>query len=718
MDRRQATTKSKYRADAAPSVEGVTVMLMRSSVLGCAWVAIMLLAAAGPSVAATPAIDRSDAGVSRAGQPLQLAQSAYPWDQQPADAAPKRARPAKPSNAGTVKPAAPAPNANATGAVASAVEEVAYKGQRLRALHDAANAVLSIELNGRIIGKVRNVGKIQKPTFVPGTHLSLVTIWTKSNVQECTSHVLVAVPMDESNTGAEVKPGFGACNTATRQLVMRRGRWETWSLLAYRDDGTKVSVAVPRNGKLSITEQVVKPCLFAKAEADRTRCSDEYIAAGLGAPERGIQSADERVGTRRIETYQNRTANTGSIEIDGSPYRTYPNVKAFHAEAVIAMGDASLVAVWMQPAGETCGHRLMLRLPDAGGDIQMFDRVGACRPKTITHTETKPDKTVSAWARIMHRDGDMQVDIAYWKGGNIEFTTATAPCFAAATIAGDCIDRVLPPQFKRVRPPGVAAASPGVPSMMPGAAPTAPAGQARQSTAVIVGFALLAQNKVDPALAEFDRALMAEPNDVWAYIGRGYGLALKGKVDNAMTDLDRAVQLNPRSASAYSYRGLVFLMRNEPDRAIAQLDQALLLDARMSDAYAFRGGAYVAKGDTNRALVDLDRSIAMKPANAFALGMRGRAYATRKEHQKAIDDYTAALALSPHSITYLIGRGSALEATGKATEALDAFKAAQAEKPVSLSDIIAQGGLKQRINALERGTTTSGAACPKGETCL
>ncbi|MEQ1612833.1 MAG: tetratricopeptide repeat protein [Hyphomicrobiaceae bacterium] len=686
-------------------------MLLRLGVFSPLAFATAMLTVIGQPVAATPEVASSTSQTVHGSRAVQLAQSAYPWDQAPTDAAPKRAKPA--SGGGTVKPAAPAPQTT----TASSVEEIAYKGQRLRALHDAAGATLSIELNGRIIGKVKNVGQMKKPALMAGSHLSLVAIWTKSNVQDCSSYVLVSVPMDEASGSAEVKPGFGACNTATRQLNMRRGKWETWSVIAYRDDGAKVSVAVPRNGKLAITEQAVKPCLFTKEEADRTRCYDEYIATGLGSLQRGIQSADERIGTRRIATYQNRSSNSGSIEIDGSPYRSFSNVKAFHAESANAIGDSSLVSVWMQPTNETCGYRMMLRLPNAGGDIQVLDRVGTCRPKTINHTEIRPDKTVSAWAKIMHRDGDMQVDIAYWKGGDIELTSATAPCFASGTIAGTCVDQVLPPQFAKGRAGAIASTQSGTAPTSPSSAPAT--SQVRQSTAVILGFALLAQNKIDPALAEFDRALMAEPNDAWAYIGRGYGLALKGKVDNAMTDLDRAVQLNPRSASAYSYRGLVFLLRNEPDRAIAQLDQALLLNAQMSDAYAFRGGAYIAKGDTDRALVDLNRSIAMTPANAFALGMRGRAFATRKEYQKAIDDYTAALALAPHSITYHIGRGASLEAIGKANEALDAFKAALAEKPVSLNDIVAQGGLKQRINALERGgTTASGAACPKGETCL
>jgi Tfp pilus assembly protein PilF len=650
----------------------------------------------------------------------------------PVEQAPKRIVPAAPvtgpQSGGTVRPAPPAQSGAPapSPAVGPTVAEVVHKGRRVRAVHDAARTTLTVEVDGKTIGRVNNISQMKKPALVTGSDVSLVSIWTMSSKQECASYVLVSMPMEDGVGAPEMKSGFGGCNPLIRQLRLTRGTWEFWSLIAYREDSAKVGVAVTGNGKLLVTEQIAKPCLFAKSDAETTRCNDGYIATGLGSAERGIRSGEERIGTRRITTFQNRSRNTGSIEIDGLPYKAYSDVKMFHVEPSTAVADAALVTVWVQPEAEQCGYRVVLRIPAGGGEIGLHDRAGVCRPKSITHIHTRPDKTVAGWAKIMYRDGDPQVDIAAWSGGNIELTTVTATCFAAAPISRECLNQYVPSLARPAGSIGTVAAAgvPAGPSPTTGVAPAPRTGgqptmKGPQNQTVIKGFLLLSVNQINPALAEFDRALIADPNDMWAYVGRGYGLAIKGNLDNAMPDLDRAIQINPRFAAAYGYRGFVFLLRNEPDRAIAQLDEALSIDPALWDSYAFRGGAYAAKGDTARALADLDKSLSMKPDNAMALGIRGRTHLARKDSQKALDDYTAALALAPNSVSLQIGRGYAFEALGKTAEALVAFKAALAEKPTSLTDIVAQGTVKQRVAELERaGTTASGNACPKNETCL
>src|SRR5262245_64876909 len=95
---------------------------------------------------------------------------------------------------------------------ATTIEEVAYKGCRDRALHDAATATLRIELNDKLVGTVPGVGQMKKPQLLRGTYLSGVWIWNKNIARDCSSHVLVTIPMAEGGGDAEVKAGFGPCN--------------------------------------------------------------------------------------------------------------------------------------------------------------------------------------------------------------------------------------------------------------------------------------------------------------------------------------------------------------------------------------------------------------------------------------------------------------------------------------------------------------------------
>jgi Tfp pilus assembly protein PilF len=661
------------------------------------------LAAIVLTTSSLASVSEGPAGGSSVHAPaLRLAQSTAPSSAQSTDRAPKETRTPKPPRDGEAKSQAPSTPALPP----PSIEEVAYRGQRIRTLHYATTGTLQIEVNGRTVATVRSVGQIKKPRLIPGTIQSLVVIWSRNTAQNCSSNVLVAVPMREGGE-VEVKPGFGACNMNTRQLSMKRDNWESWALLAYREDSPKVGVAVSRNGKLSVTEQPAKPCLFSKSSDDQARCNDEYIADGQGSVERGIQSGEQRAGGHRLATFYNRAKNTGDIELDGRPYKAFSNVKAFHVESSVAFADSALFSMWIQPTNETCGYRMLLRVPAGEGEHQVWDRVGPCRRKSLTHVQTRPDRIVSGWAKFMWQDGDRHVDIASWTGSSVTLSSVEAdPCLFAPGMTQECIDRMLPAGLTKAAP-GAAPGSAGAPAL------SASQGRVALNPAVTKAFELLSHNQIDLALAEFDRALISEPNSALAYTGRGYGLALKGKLDNAMADLDRAVQLNPRSAHAFSYRGFVFLLRNEPDRALTQLDQALLLDARSSEAYAFRGSAHFLKGNKDLALTDLNKAIEIKPKNAVALGMRARVYASQKDHQKAVDDFTAALAIVPSSISNHVGRGQALEALGQSNGALVAYKAAITLKPATFGDIAAQAIAKQRITVLG-----GAAGCAKGQDCL
>ena len=112
---------------------------------------------------------------------------------------------------------------------------------------------------------------------------------------DCSTHILVAIPTGTGGS-AEVTPRFGDCNMSTRDLRQKRGNWEFWAYFAYKVDSARVSVAVPRDGKLVVTEQPAKPCLFAPSSGGGDSCSEEYIATGLGSPERGVPIGEETLG--------------------------------------------------------------------------------------------------------------------------------------------------------------------------------------------------------------------------------------------------------------------------------------------------------------------------------------------------------------------------------------------------------------------------------------
>jgi hypothetical protein len=357
-------------------------------------------------------------------------------------------------------PAEPAPSSSAQ---VPRADVITHKGQQIRARLDQATSTMLIELNGKEIARVPNIDQMGKPNLLPGTRLSAVSIWTQNAAKTCAQQVLVAFPT--AGTGraaahpaaphpAEVKTGFGRCNTKTQQTSLKRGAWELWAVIAFPaapgSPDADVSVAAAgADGKLVISEQRWKPCLVSPNAVERTVCGEQYIAAALGSEVRGIPSGEAAMGAQRLATFQNRADTTGSIELNGKPYKTFAGVTMFHAEPAANLDGTTLFSIWMQPTDSACGHRMFLVVPpgatDAGPGIDVLHRVGTCRPKNITQSQHGPDGKLRAWSKIMWRDGDPRVDVATWRGGGIELKSVRVEaCFWAAPAAGsDCIAAVL-----------------------------------------------------------------------------------------------------------------------------------------------------------------------------------------------------------------------------------------------------------------------------------
>jgi Flp pilus assembly protein TadD len=338
---------------------------------------------------------------------------------------------------------------------------------------------------------------------------------------------------------------------------------------------------------------------------------------------------------------------------------------------------------------------------------------------------------MQAWSKIMWRDADLRVDIASWVDGVIKLKSVLADsCMFATPVPNGCIEKVIATEATPDRTPdrGAAvdrpiqsaapAAATALPVLVPGTTITFHGiGQVAVNPSVQKGFQLLLASRVDPALAEFDQALILNPNDEWAYVGRGYGLALKGRLDNAMTDLDRAVQLNPKSAYAYCYRGLVFMLRGEFERALAQYNHSLSLNDKLIDAYNLRAGAQLGLKETDKALADIQKSLVMLSPQPAALGVRAGIYVVRKEYTKAIDDYTAAIAGLPKMLSLYVGRAQAYDALKRTNEALADYKIAAHLPPNGANEVLQQLFARQRVlTGVVPGK--SNPNCPKGETCL
>ncbi len=92
------------------------------------------------------------------------------------------------------------------------------------------------------------------------------------------------------------------------------------------------------------------------------------------------------------------------------------------------------------------------------------------------------------------------------------------------------------------------------------------------------------EDKIDDAMAEYDKAVRLYPRCPEVHYNRGLAYRRKGDLDNAVLDFTYAIELSPKLTVAYSNRGFVSFKLGEYDGALADFRKVLELDPQNADA--------------------------------------------------------------------------------------------------------------------------------------
>ncbi|CAN5922512.1 hypothetical protein BH11PSE3_BH11PSE3_28550 [soil metagenome] len=175
----------------------------------------------------------------------------------------------------------------------------------------------------------------------------------------------------------------------------------------------------------------------------------------------------------------------------------------------------------------------------------------------------------------------------------------------------------------------------------------------------------------DRAIADFDRVLELEPDNVDGLIARGDAFSQLGNPGRAMVDLNRAVTLAPTRAIAYVARGQAENRRGNITEAAQNYEQALIHDPRQVAALVSLAAIQSITGRYEAAIGNLDKAIAVDARNPVAFYNRGYAHYALKHYDKAIADYSSAIELDPKMGLAYNNRGLTRAIAGKdLTEAL------------------------------------------------
>jgi len=224
------------------------------------------------------------------------------------------------------------------------------------------------------------------------------------------------------------------------------------------------------------------------------------------------------------------------------------------------------------------------------------------------------------------------------------------------------------------------------------------------------GLARFDQGQLGAAIADYDQAIQLSPDLAGAYNNRGNTRFEQGKLDAAIADYDQAIQLDPDDAIVYDNRGSARKAQGKLAEAIADYDQAIQLNSAYANAYNNRGLARFDQGKLAEAIADYDQAIQLKPDYAYAYNNRGLARFDQGKLEKAIADYDQAIQLNPDLAEAYNNRGSTRKAQGKLAEAIADYDQAIQLNPTYAEAYNNRGSARKVQGKLDVAITDYGQA--------
>ena len=121
------------------------------------------------------------------------------------------------------------------------------------------------------------------------------------------------------------------------------------------------------------------------------------------------------------------------------------------------------------------------------------------------------------------------------------------------------------------------------------------------------GYKRYHEGNLMQALEAFNKAIILNPKEIKAYLGRGIVLSNMDMYDKAINDYTAVIELNPDHAEAYNNRGWAYLKKALFDHTIKDCSVALRLNPTMAKAYYTRAMAYKAQGLLGMARKDFQK---------------------------------------------------------------------------------------------------------------
>lgn len=186
-------------------------------------------------------------------------------------------------------------------------------------------------------------------------------------------------------------------------------------------------------------------------------------------------------------------------------------------------------------------------------------------------------------------------------------------------------------------------------------------------------------------LKDFDRAIELDPSNPEAWQARALTYAEEGELDKAVADFNKLLQDNKDNVTAHLALGEVLTNLEKYDEALKHIEQAIKLKPESSLGYTLRAKLHVAKKDLKAAVADLDQALKIEPRDVSALLLRARIHQEDENLAAAKKDVARILLIVPDLPQGIIMRSILYAAEGKFVDAIADMESVLEKDPANVA---------------------------------
>lgn len=201
-----------------------------------------------------------------------------------------------------------------------------------------------------------------------------------------------------------------------------------------------------------------------------------------------------------------------------------------------------------------------------------------------------------------------------------------------------------------------------------------------------LGTTLIAQDKLDEAIACFQQAIALQPNDMEAYKKLGHVFLKQGNLNAAIDAYQQALNLDPNYVEAnyidvYNNMGIILHRQGHLEGAIACYEQVLNINPNYTEAYINLGNVFAEQNQLKNVLACYQQALVLNPNSIDIYVNLGNIFDEHNQPEKALDCYQQALALDPNATDIYVNLGVVLEDQGQYEKAIACYNQAIALDP-------------------------------------